>query len=104
MKEITVQELKSKLDAGEDIQVIDVRETDEYQYCNIGALHIPMGEIIMKADQLARDKQVVIHCKSGGRSGNVVNALTARGFNNVVNLRGGILAWAEQIDPSLPTY
>lgn len=104
MKEITVKELKSKLDAGEDIQVIDVREADEYQYCNIGAEHIPMGEIIMKVDQLSKDKPVVIHCKSGGRSGNVVMALKARGYDNVVNLQGGIMAWAEQIDPSIPTY
>lgn len=104
MNEITVLELKSKLDAGEDIQLIDVREENEYDFCNIGAEHIPMGEIILKVDQISRDKPVVIHCKSGGRSGNVVNALTARGFHNVFNLQGGILAWAEKIDTSLPTY
>ncbi len=104
MKEVTVRELKAMMDSGEDIQVIDVREQNEYEFCNIGAEHIPMGEIIQKADQLSKDKKVIIHCKSGGRSGNVVNALTARGFNNVANLQGGILAWSAEIDPSIPTY
>jgi len=104
MKEVTVRELKAMMDSGEDIQVIDVREQNEYEFCNIGAEHIPMGEIIQKADQLSKDKKVIIHSKSGGRSGNVVNALTARGFNNVANLQGGILAWSAEIDPSIPTY
>ncbi|HAQ69503.1 rhodanese-like domain-containing protein [Salibacteraceae bacterium] len=104
MKETTVRELKAMLDSGEDIQLIDVRELNEYEFCNIGAELIPMGEIIQKSDQLSRDKKVIIHCKSGGRSGNVVNALTARGFDNVSNLVGGILAWSDEIDPSIPKY
>ncbi|MEQ9186521.1 MAG: rhodanese-like domain-containing protein [Cryomorphaceae bacterium] len=104
MKEISVQELKAKLDSGADIQVIDVREINEYEYCNIGAQHIPMGEIMQNLDQLSQKKEVIIHCKSGGRSSAIVNALMSRGFSNVTNLRGGILAWSAEIDPSIPTY
>ena len=104
MKEISVTELKAKLDAGEDIQVIDVRESNEYEYCNIGAELIPMGEVMMNLDKISKDKEVIIHCKSGGRSGAIVNALMSRGYSNVVNLKGGILAWSEQIDSSIPRY
>jgi rhodanese-related sulfurtransferase len=104
MKEISVKELKAKLDAGEDIQVIDVREVNEYEYCNIGADLLPMGQIMMNLDKVSRDKEVIIHCKSGGRSGAIVNALMSRGFTNVVNLRGGIMAWSSEVDPTLPTY
>ncbi|NQV53741.1 MAG: rhodanese-like domain-containing protein [Flavobacteriales bacterium] len=104
MREISVTELKAKLDSGEDIQVIDVREVNEYEYCNIGADLLPMGQIMMNLDKVSKDKDVVIHCKSGGRSGAIVNALMARGFSNVINLRGGILAWSEEVDPSIPTY
>lgn len=105
MKEVTVAELKAKMDANEDFQLVDVRETNEYEYCNIaGSLLIPMGEILNRIDEVDRNKEVIIHCKSGGRSGSIVNALMARGFNNVVNLRGGIIAWAKEIDPSTPTY
>lgn len=104
MKEISVQELKSKLDNGEDIQVIDVRETNEYEYCNIGAELIPMGDVMMNLDKISKEKEVVIHCKSGGRSSAMVQALMARGYDNVYNLKGGILAWADEIDPSLPKY
>jgi len=104
MKEISVKELKAKLDAGEDIQVIDVREVNEYEYCNIGADLLPMGQIMMNLDKVSRNKEVIIHCKSGGRSGAIVNALMSRGFTNVVNLRGGIMAWSSEVDPTLPTY
>jgi rhodanese-related sulfurtransferase len=104
MKEISVLELKSRIDNGDDIQIIDIRETNEYEYCNIGAELIPMGEIMSKIDLIARDKDVILHCKSGGRSSAMVNALMSRGFDNVINLTGGILAWADQIDPSIPKY
>tara|TARA_B110000037_G_C17084184_1_gene491262 strand:+ start:521 stop:835 length:315 start_codon:yes stop_codon:yes gene_type:complete len=104
MKEITVVELKARLDAGDDIQIIDIRESNEYDYCNIGAQHIPMGEIMENLELLAKDKDVVLHCKSGGRSGAMTQALMTRGYANVINLTGGILAWADQIDPSIPKY
>ncbi|MEX2595403.1 MAG: rhodanese-like domain-containing protein [Salibacteraceae bacterium] len=105
MKEITVSELKNRMDNNADFQLIDVRELSEYEYCCIpGAEIIPMGEIITKLDRIDRDKEVIIHCKSGGRSGSVVNALMSRGFKNVCNLKGGILAWSAEIDSSVPTY
>lgn len=104
MKEISVIELKSRLDNGDELQLIDIRETNEYDYCNIGAELIPMGDLMANIDRIARDKDVVLHCKSGGRSSAMVKALMSRGFDNVINLSGGIMAWADQIDPSIPKY
>ncbi len=105
MKELSVQELKAKMDRNEDFQLIDVREVSEHEYCSItGAQLIPMGEILARINEVDKTKEVIIHCKSGGRSGAIVNALMARGFSNVINLRGGILAWSQEIDPSIPTY
>lgn len=104
MREITVRELKARMDAGDDFQLIDVREANEYEYCNIGGELIPMGDIMMNLDKLSRHKDVIIHCKSGGRSSAIVNALMARGYDNVINLRGGILAWADEIDPTVEKY
>lgn len=105
MKEITVQELKEMQDSGQDIQVIDIREPYELEICSIGATHIPMGEILERANEIKTDIPVVIHCRSGGRSSNVVKALEMhKGFANLHNLKGGILAWAEEIDTSLEQY
>lgn len=105
MKEITVQELKSKIDAKEDFQFIDVREPHEVEIAEIGAELIPMGEILSQVEKISRDKVVVIHCRSGARSGTIVQALEAQhGFKNLYNLKGGILAWAREIDSSVPTY
>lgn len=104
MKEITVTQLKSRMDAGDDFQLIDVREESEYEFCNIGGQLIPMGELLQNLDKISRDKDVIIHCKSGGRSGAIVGALMARGYDNVLNLRGGILAWAQEVDRNTPTY
>jgi rhodanese-related sulfurtransferase len=105
MKEISVQELKQKIDSGEDFQLIDVRETYEYEVCNLSGELIPMGTIFDQLDKIDRNKTVVIHCKSGGRSGVVVQELERQfGFTNLYNLRGGILAYAREIDHSIPTY
>lgn len=105
MQEITVTELKSMIDNKEDFQLIDVREQHEYDIANLGAQLIPMGEIFFNTDQIATDKKVIIHCRSGARSGSVVQALEAQhGFTNLYNLKGGILAYADQIDPSLAKY
>jgi adenylyltransferase/sulfurtransferase len=72
---------------------------------SIGGTHIPMGEVMDNLDKIAKDKPVVIHCKSGGRSGNMVNLLTSHlGMNNLYNLQGGILSWSDQIDTSIPKY
>ena len=105
MKEITVQELKQKLDNKEDIQVIDVREEYEYEIANIGGELIPLAAILDNADRISKDKMVVIHCRSGVRSGGAIMNLENRfGFTNLYNLKGGILAYAKEIDPTLPTY
>lgn len=105
MKEITATELKKKLDAKENIQVIDVREPYELEICSFGAEHIPMGEIMENIDKIKKDIPVIIHCRSGKRSAAVISSLeTQFGFNNLYNLKGGILAWADEVDNSMPKY
>ena len=105
MQEITVQELKKLIDSKTDFQLIDVREPHEYDICNLGGELIPQAEIPHNVDKISRDKQVVIHCRSGARSGNMVNWLEKnQGFTNLYNLKGGILAWADQIDPGMTKY
>ncbi len=105
MKEITVQELKSKLDANETIQLIDVREPHEYDICNLNGELIPMGEILNEPEKISRDIPVIIHCRSGARSAAIVTQLEKQfGFTNLFNLKGGILAYAKEIDSSLPLY
>jgi molybdopterin/thiamine biosynthesis adenylyltransferase/rhodanese-related sulfurtransferase len=105
MKEVTVQELKALLDSKADFQLIDVREPHEFDICNLNGELIPQGDIPASVDKIAKDKQVVIHCRSGARSGNMVQWLEKNhGFTNLYNLKGGVLAWAKEIDPSMPTY
>jgi adenylyltransferase/sulfurtransferase len=105
MKEKTVAELKAMLDAKEDFQLIDVREPHEFEICNLQAELIPMGEIADNVDKIAKDKPVVIHCRSGARSGNVCNYLEQNfGYTNLYNLKGGILAWADEIDNTMAKY
>jgi rhodanese-related sulfurtransferase len=104
--QISVQDLKRKLDAKEDVFVLDVREPHEYQIVNIGAQLIPLGDIARRASELAdkKNSEIVVHCKSGARSQKASIALKQAGFTNVSNLSGGILAWADKIDPTLPKY
>lgn len=104
MKEITVQDLKEMMDAKSDFQLIDVREEMEFEHCNIGGQLIPMGTIMDHLDEIATDKKVILHCKSGRRSATVVQILESKGFTNLYNLQGGILAWSDQIDPTVPKY
>src|ERR1700761_535416 len=104
MQEITVQELKEKIDNGEDFQLIDVREDFEYETSNIGGVLIPLGGIVIESDKISRDKPVVIMCRSGKRSAAAIMQLEQLGFTNLSNLQGGILAWAEDIDPSITVY
>lgn len=102
MKEITVLELKQLIDTKSDFQLIDVREGYEYDQANIGGEHIPMAEVPHNIDRIQTNKQVVVHCRSGGRSGNIIQWLEKNhGFENLYNLKGGILAWAREIDDSL---
>lgn len=105
MKEITVKELKEKIDQKADIQLIDVREFNEREFANIGGEHIPLGTIPQNVDKLSKEKEVVIYCRSGSRSGQVVRYLeTNYGFQNVYNLKGGILAWSDEVDSSVKKY
>lgn len=105
MKEITVTEFKKLRDHKEDHVLIDVREAHELEICEIGGIHIPMGEVMNNLDRIPRDKKVIIHCRSGARSGAVVQALeTQHGYSNLYNLKGGIIAWADQVDSSLTKY
>ena len=105
MKEVTVQELKALKEKGADFQLIDVREPHEYEICNLEGELIPQGDIPHNVDKIAKDKQVVIHCRSGARSGNMVKWLEKNHrFTNLYNLKGGITAWAKEIDNSMPTY
>lgn len=98
MKEITALELKQLLDSKKDFQLIDVREQYEFDEANINAELIPMGEIMDNLDKIAKDKQVVIHCRSGKRSATVIGALESQhGFTNLYNLKGGILAYIEEV-------
>lgn len=105
MKEITVSQLKEMMDKGEDFQLIDVREEHEFDICNINGQLIPMGEVMDNIDKISKDKPVVMHCRSGKRSANVIMALEQEhGFTNLINLQGGILAWAQEFDPGMPNY
>lgn len=105
MKEVTVQELKKLMDSRADFQLIDVREPHEYDICNLHGELIPMSDIPYNVDKIAKDKQVVLHCRSGKRSGDMLLWLEKNhGFTNLYNLKGGILAWARDIDPEFPTY
>jgi rhodanese-related sulfurtransferase len=104
MNEITVQELKEKLDKGEDFQLIDVREDFEYETSNLGGQLIPLGGILIEADKVSKDKPVVVMCRSGKRSAAAIMQLQQLGYTNLSNLQGGILAWASEIDPTLNVY
>ena len=103
--EISVQELKRKMDVRERFELIDVRESFEFEIARIdGAKLIPLGEIAERADELPREQPIVVHCHSGRRSEQAVRLLQQRGFANVYNLQGGIDAWSDFIDPSVPKY
>lgn len=106
MEEITATELKKRLDAGEDIQLIDVRQPDENAFARIpGAKLIPLGEILNRMNEIDESRETVIHCKMGGRSARAIDALQRSGFKGKLkNLRGGITAWSNEVDPSVPKY
>jgi len=102
--EMQVEELKRTLDAGEDIFVLDVREPHEYQICNIGGHLIPLGDLPKRVHELDSSREIVAHCRSGVRSAKAVDFLRQAGFRKVRNLAGGILAWADRVDPKMPKY
>ena len=102
--EIQPEELKRRLVAGEDIYILDVREPHEYQICNIGGHLIPLGDLPRRVSELDSTREIVVHCKMGGRSAKAVEFLRHSGFTHASNLAGGILAWSDKVDPSLPKY
>jgi adenylyltransferase/sulfurtransferase len=103
--EVSVHQYKSWLDAGEDVELIDVREPHEVEIAEIGGKLIPLKQVTDNADQISRDKKVVVHCRSGKRSADAIKKLQDKyGFDNLYNLKGGILAWSEEIDNSVPQY
>jgi rhodanese-related sulfurtransferase len=102
MKEITPQELTRMQDAKEAFQLIDVREPYEAERCSIGGKLMPMGEIVEHLNEIPKDIPVVVHCRSGARSSAVINALSTRyGFNNLINLKGGILGYGKEVDDGM---
>jgi rhodanese-related sulfurtransferase len=106
MNQISATELKARMDAGEDVQLIDVRNPNEYDYARIPtAKLIPMGEIMSRLDELDASREAVIHCHMGGRSARVIEALQRSGYEGeLTNLAGGITAWSTEVDPTVPTY
>lgn len=102
---INVHELKRLKDEKKDFQLVDVREENEHEFCNIGGTLIPAGTVLANIDAFSKEKQVIVYCRSGVRSAQVILALQQRfGFTNLYNLEGGILAWSDEIDPSVPKY
>ena len=104
MPAVEVEELKRRLDAGEDVLVLDVREPHEYQICNLAGHLIPLGDLPKRVHELDSSRDIVAHCRSGKRSAEAVEFLQKAGFRKVWNLTGGILAWADRIDPKMPKY
>jgi len=103
--EVSVQEYKSMVENGEDVQLIDVREPYEYEIAEIGGELIPLDTILDNADKISHDKKVVVHCRSGQRSADAIRKLREEyDFDNLYNLKGGILAWSEEVDDSVPQY
>src|SRR5256712_7777477 len=102
--EMQVEELKKRLDRGDDLYILDVREPHEYQICNLNGHLIPLGDLPNRVNELDTSKEIVAHCRSGVRSAKAVNFLRQAGFKRVHNLAGGILAWADRVDPKMPKY
>ncbi len=106
MQEITALELKDLLDSGLDVQLIDVRQPDEFAFAKIeGAKLIPLGEIISRMNELDQSRDAIIQCKMGGRSARAIEALQRMGYTGTLkNMVGGITAWSNDVDPSVPKY
>jgi adenylyltransferase/sulfurtransferase len=102
--EITPRELKARLDRGEDLLILDVREPHEYQICNLRGHLIPLGELPRRVHELDSSREIVAHCRSGKRSAEAVDFLRKAGFRKILNLKGGILAWSDEVDASVPKY
>ena len=102
--EISPKELKARQDRGEDIFILDVREPHEYQICNLNGKLIPLGELPRRVNELDSSREMVVHCRSGKRSADAIQFLQTAGFKKLLNLKGGVLAWADEVDPAMPKY
>jgi sulfur-carrier protein adenylyltransferase/sulfurtransferase len=102
--QLSATELKRRMDAGEKLFILDVREPFEYRIANIGGKLIPQNEVPQRLAEIDRDREIIVQCKSGGRSQRIAEFLKQSGYPKVANLSGGILAWSDQIDSSLPKY
>lgn len=106
MEEITPTELKARLDRGDDIQIIDVREPHEYDIARLdGSTLIPLAQVVNRMDEIDATRETVVHCKGGGRSARAIEALQNAGFKGrLLNLKGGIGTWSKEVDPNVPQY
>jgi sulfur-carrier protein adenylyltransferase/sulfurtransferase len=106
MTEITATELKERLDRGDNLQIIDVREPNEYEAARIpDSRLIPLQEVVNRMGEIDPERETVVHCKGGGRSARAIEALQRAGFQGkLLNLKGGITAWSNEVDPSVPKY
>jgi adenylyltransferase/sulfurtransferase len=102
--EMTPRELKARLDRGDDLFILDVREPHEYQICNLKGYLIPLGDVPKRVHELDSSREIVAHCRSGKRSAEAAEFLRKAGFRKIWNLKGGILAWSDEVDPSVPKY
>jgi sulfur-carrier protein adenylyltransferase/sulfurtransferase len=102
--EIAPRELKVRLDRGDDVFILDVREPHEYQICNLKGHLLPLGELPRRVHELDSSREIVAHCRSGKRSAEAVDFLRRAGFRKIRNLKGGILAWSDEVDPTMPKY
>ncbi len=102
--EISPRELKARLDRGDDLFILDVREPHEFQICNLKGHLIPLGELPRRVHELDSSREIVAHCRSGKRSAEAVDFLRKAGFRKTLNLKGGILAWSDEVDPTVPKY
>lgn len=106
MPEITAKELKERIDKGEDIQIVDVREDVEVALGTIpNAIHIPLAQILTRMNEIDPNRETAVYCKMGGRSARAIDALKRSGYTGpLLNLQGGIIGWSNDVDPSIPKY
>ena len=104
IQEITARELKMRQDRGDKLFILDVREPHEYQICNLNGKLIPLGELPRRVNELDSSVEMVVHCRSGKRSADAIHFLQTAGFKKLWNLKGGVLAWADEVDPKMPKY
>ena len=106
MDEITPSELKKRLDNGDDIQIVDVRENNEVAISRLpNSIHIPLAQVLVRMNEIDPNRETVVHCKMGGRSARAIDALQRSGFTGkLLNLKGGIIGWSNEVDPTVAKY